>query len=306
MIYEYHNIDRHSFKSAWEKGFNRQINDDLYNWIFCSNNKVYVFEDSGEIVGGYCLMPLDLYINNKQNNGYLCNNVFVHLAVGFKYQKERVFEQLAEFCYDKNPGSWIAFPNSNSLSSHLSSGWKKVLNLSVFEFYKNRDLKCSFSSGITIKKVKFDFFSKIASKISLISVNSFSVNKSIDFLKLRYFSNPQYVYDYFIIYCRDKPIGYLILKFFPERERLHIVDFNYSDIDLCNFDNLIYLIYNEYKHLNYKVIDILQSPIFTNKLITSQLFIRSKPLNSMIVKGKSIGEVNFEEAHVVFGDNEVY
>ena len=306
MIYEYQNVDSRSFKSAWEKGFNREISNDIYNWIFCSTNKVYVYEDLGEIVGGYCLMPLDLFIDNKLYHGYLCNNIFVHLVAGFKYQRERVFEQLTEFCSDKAPGNWIAFPNNNSLSSHLNNGWKKVQDLTVFEYHKNEDLICNYSENIKIVKAQFDDFSKVASNVSLVSVNSFSVNKSKSFLKSRYISNPQYLYDYFIIYFRDEPIGYLIMKFFPERERLHVVDFNFTNIELCSFDKLIYLIYKEYKHLNYKVIDILESPAYRNKLNASKLFKRSNVFVGMIAKGKSIERVNFDLAHIVFGDNEVY
>ena len=306
MIYEYQKHNNIDFKLAWEKGFNRKISISTYDWIFCSKNNVFVYEDLGNIVGGYCLMPLDLQINNKPYSGHLCNNIFVHLVAGFKYQRDRVFEQLTEFCYDKNSSNWIAFPNINSLSSHLSNGWKKVLNLNIFECQKNQRLLCGLNENIKIIKEQFDDFSKVASNVSLLSKNSFSVNKSESFLKSRYVSNPQYLYDYFIIYYRDEPIGFLIVKFFPERKRLHIVDFNFSKLELCNFDKLICLIHKEYEHLNFNVIDILESPIFRNKLNASKFFKRSSVFISMIVKGNNLDKVNFDSAHIVFGDNEVY
>ncbi len=306
MIYEYQNFDNDAFKSAWEKGFNRELNDNVYNWVFSLKNKVYVYEDAGKVVGGYCLMPLKIFIDHNLSSGYLCNNVFVHMVAEFKYQKERVFEQLSEFCFDKNPSDWMAFPNKNSLTSHLKSGWSKALDLAVYEYYKREYISCNQVKNIEIEKVPFNSFSELASKVSASSMNTFSVYKSQEFLKWRYATNPQYLYDYFIVRLEGLEAGYLVVKFFPERKRLHIVDFNFINMKLCNFDNLIVLLDEAYKHLDYEVIDILESPIFRAKLSVSKMFQKSNVFFSMIVKGKQIEDVNFDLAHIVFGDNEVY
>ena len=306
MIYDYQNFDNYAFKQAWEKGFNRKLNEKVYNWAFRSKNKVYVYEDAGQVVGGYCLIPLRIFIDNKLSSGYLCNNVFVHMVAEFKYQRERVFEKLADYCFKKNPSVLIAFPNKNALSSHLNNGWIETLDMAVYEHYKSEYFFCDHVKNIEIEKLPFVSFSELATKVSIDSVNTFSVFKSQEFFKWRYETNPQNLYDYFIVRSEGQVAGYLVVKFFPERKRLHIVDFNFINTKLCNFDKLIALLREVYEHLDYEAIDILESPVFRAKLTASKMFHKSNIFFSMIVKGKQIEGVNFDLAHIVFGDNEVY
>ena len=307
MISKIVDSDISDFIQAWEQAFERKLDSSVYNWIFDSTNNIYIFKDKDKAVAGYCLKPLDFLCNKNHTKGYLCNNVFVMTVPGFKYQRLKVFDQLSSFAYSDLGGDWVAFPNKIALMPHLRNGWSKALSLKTYEldWTSFKSVPRPKNSNLLIN-LSFNRFLELFSKANIITDNiSFMVKKNSDFFKWRYQDNPRYKYDYFIYIDGNETLGYVITKFFPEKSRVHIVDFSIP-FSIGFLNEILFQIGMFYDDFGFRVLDVLESPFFRSVLDGLGAFTISEEELTMIVKGDCFKNLNFHCAHIVFGDNEVY
>jgi len=301
-------VEINEFVSAWEKVFQRKLENSVYAWIFSKRNNIYCCFDGDQLIAGYCLLDIKVLIKGKIRKGVLCNNIFVN---GFKYQKLGVFQKITEYALNdvtsKGYEFALGFPNNKAIKAHLRSGWLEGDTLPFFEikgkilFKKTANIKW-YSKGNN--KVLEEIYSLMQHKYKDFS---FSVLKDPEFLVWRFNMNPRWEYDIGCIYDNNILKTFFVSKFFKEKGRVHLVDYYFDNkLDLEQALSAIYSKYELERQLNINCIDLWcargDQAIF-NSVGFSQMdegsYVIYKDLQE---KGMKVGSM----PHLTLADNDVF
>lgn len=301
-------IEIKEFIVAWEHVFQRKLEDEVYSWVFSEINNLYACYDGGVLVSGYCLLEINAKINNEIVIGGLCNNVFVN---GYKYQKLGMFGKITNFALediaDRGFKFALGFPNNKAIKAHLRAGWQQESNLPFYEFIGKPVNKIDNSITIKNEDLDGDSFNKICHIMDDANAGySFLVRRSESFLNWRLKLNPRWNYDIFFISPSDKITGFFVTKYFPDRDRVHIVDYAFSNS--MELDASVQRIYEFYTDKGVKV-DCIDGWCASGDkaLFESSGFQESNDFSYVIFKDLSFSGLQLGTApHLTLADNDVY
>ena len=299
------------FVAAWQKAFDRIVDNKLFDWIFGvnSNNHIYVAicEEDNKIAGGYCLMQQEALINSESCISYLCNNVFTVP----EYRIYNVFVRLGRFALEQKIGGRnvaIGFPNQQALPGHKRVGWTICEPIAFFE---RIPFKAEINSKFSLTDIRDEDFKEI--EILWREKNrhsTFCIIKNNAFFKWRYYERPQLGRRYIFkcLFKSNKLVGYIILSHYFEKNIMHIIDIMASDPDA--YTALILNACNLAHDIKADTINTWGSPIL-KPFLTNNGFSPSGEETRFIVKDLSITENRniFESMklhNIVLGDNDVF
>jgi hypothetical protein len=288
--------------------FGRDFRKDWFQWFNYNcpygKNRVYVGEDieKNTLVAAYGLLPYKIVINKKVMNGSLCTNVMTHP----EYRGKGIFTQIGRYALLQETMFVSYFsvgvPNKNALPGHLKVGWIIHSDLIFFKKFDNK--KIDFKG-----EQVFEFTEEHGRLASTLLANmNFAIAKDSDFLNWRYFKRPDNEYITYEIRKEKKLRGFIILKYFTEKEykKLHILDI-YA-IDKHTFSDLLKIPINlasDCDELN--CWQIKNSPYV--KLFLELDFHASNEKNALILfknKGKEEFKISNSSWWFMLGDNDVY
>lgn len=213
------------FISAWEGAFNRKLDGSIYEWIFSSENIKFVLKYNNKIAAGYCLYPVECYLNKRKTTGLLCNNVFVLPEFQGKHLFVKIGKAALLEASNKKLGE-IAFgiPNRLALPGHKRVGWglqKPIVFLEKSVSPVDRKNNNIWTYGDITESQR----ENIAACSRRSSENRFfSIVKTESFIKWRYESKPLVKYWYGMYEEEGVLTAYCVCKFYEEKNIIHIID----------------------------------------------------------------------------------
>ena len=196
---------------------------DWYNYK-CPNgeNRNYLAENltTGEIAGGYGLLPIKIKVNEIFINGSIATNGMVVP----RFQRRGLFSLLGRYCLAEekkyNTKLTIGVPNQAAIKGHLNVGWDYMANLKFVSKY-------SFKKKEFVSKEIGKFDSRVDKLIDDISKKTnFMVMKDYTFLNWRYVQRPDKEYKIYFYEQDGNVDGYMVLKYFNDNgyKKTHILD----------------------------------------------------------------------------------
>ena len=298
------------FIKSWECAFSRKMDHKIYDWMFHERNHVFIASHEDSVIAGYCLLEIEAVIGGVLTAGLLCNNVFVN---GFRYSKNGVFTKLTEFALDSLSEQFsfgLGFPNDKSVRSHLRAGWEIPFSLDFIEYrLDNLDYTDACLKVTTLPVCNMTLGQIADSFENLNNLNySFFLGKSFNFLHWRFVSNPRYEYFFTSIQVGKSASSFIISKYFPDLNKVHIVDF----CILCKKD--IPLLINGMSHYyrslgcEFNVIDLWSSDLDALSFFEYgfKSVGRSQPVIFKFLTDCSPMVDYSSFPHLVLSDNDVY
>jgi hypothetical protein len=207
----------------------REVEKKIFEWYFIKKNTFTILANSKKnYIGIYGLLDININFSGKYISSYLCHNV----GVSKEYSGKGLFQYLGDKALSFNINSnnlVLGFPNKASIKGHLRLGWE-----SIGEIYFIKYEGCN-NEIMLDKRLKFETIDKF-DNINFYN-NEFSLNilKNNEYLNWR-ISKPNEHYIKYIIKENETIKGYCIYKIFQNEKirKLHLVDFNFSNIDILN------------------------------------------------------------------------
>ena len=215
---------RQEFIRAWEAAFSRQLESNLYDWIFDGVNLAYVALIDGQVAGGYCLYPMGCVFEGRPSTALLCNNVFVHP----EHQGKHLFSKLGKFALrDAGQRGYghVAFgiPNRQALPGHRRVGWGVQPTIKFLEKSRSKldvsDVLWFQHSLNEQQRAQIQKCSEEAAKD-----RAFSIIKTADFVRWRYESKPGTAYWFGLIFEGEQLKAYCVCKLYEPKRTLHVLD----------------------------------------------------------------------------------
>lgn len=291
------------FIDAWEDSFNRKLSPEIYDWIFNDINKIYVFIEDNKVIAGYCLYPLDAFVEGRSETALLCNNVFVRPD----HQGRNLFvllgKQALQHAEEENYGS-VAFgiPNPLALPGHKRVGWKTYPQICFLE--KIRGPSRIHSEVEWINKPLTESLKDAIEKCSIRASNGrdFSIIKNKKFFTWRFDKKPGVKYTYGLVRTDSDVLAYCVCKYYAQSKTLHFIDIDgYSPTAI---ESLI------------KSADALPDDFYkTNVWDTTAHHYQFRSLgyetvntkDNLIIKNIEAGvNLSIKNINLVFADNDVY
>jgi hypothetical protein len=299
--------ERRSFVFAWENAFKRKLDSAVYPWIFNSNNDLYAIIIGGEVAAGYCLMRYKAVLHGKIVDAALCNNVFV-LS---KYRGQNLFMEIGVYALSEAEKKGIkivlGIPNKSALPGHKKIGWTE---LNPIPFLEKVPIKTNLNFKLTdnIKSINcqnlLSWIDKIEDFSYEISGNrSFSIIKTKDYFKWRYFDRPGVNYSKFLYEHNGNVKGYLIIKYYEPSRRVHIIDIEAQDSEI--YEHMIRVAETYFQ--DYSLLNVWGSSAYKSEFMRNG-FVLGDEQNFLIVidpyrkETVSLGD----NVNIVLGDNDVY
>lgn len=238
--FEYREIssasDLDAFKSAWEHAFSRQLHPALFNWLFKQRNRLFIVASDGGVAAGYGLLPGKACLHGKPIQMALCNNVFVTP----EYQTKNLFVRLGRFALQEagRTGAELALgvPNRNAIPGHKRVGWTFLEPTHFLEI--RRESLPSPEHAREVRLLTREQCGHILPQIEQLSLRnslarSFSVLKDAEHFRWRYLERPLVDYRFLAGYAGGQLTGYAVVKYYPERNYMHLIDLECIDDDWC-------------------------------------------------------------------------
>jgi len=234
----------------------RPIDKCIFQWYFDAGNYFTVLslkEDSN--IGIYGLLKMNISIDTKKVNAYLCHNV----GIKKEYSGKGLFQFIGEKGLTNiltSDNLALGFPNRASKKGHMRLGWEEIGSMQ-FIAYASDNVKESFSDD-TYHFDKVQEFPQNINELTSATESLFSlrVYKDSDFLNWRK-SKPSTQYDIYLIKEKESKnlVGYLVLKEYTEKNerRLHLVDFLFKNTDVLN--SLIVFVRKYYENNYYDMLN---------------------------------------------------
>lgn len=321
LIYKEINLENQEeyskFITAWEMAFNRQLDHQIYRWIFNNDNHIFVAMDSGnneEYMAGYCLLSQSAFLKNKEVKVLLCNNVFV---TSRQASKIGVFQAIALHSFSEmNKQGYqvvIGIPNDKAINGHLRANWSQGKNIYFYEISLNSIFQEQYvANNLMVKKLDKNQLTDIQGDFDIFC-REFAAKKTFCFIKTvkyfiwRYFENPRNEYNVYLITQNGNIRGYAVTKYYAESRTIHIVDYA-----LETDEELISILKNlkfDYLSAGYPV-EFINTWVTSMHLINIFLcvgFYKSDKFNYLIYRDTAGNDMSLgDDYHLTLGDNDVY
>lgn len=210
-----------------------------YEWFNFScptgfnRNYIAIEKATGNIAGGYGLLPIKIKINDQVVVGSLCTNVMTHPH----YQGRGLFTQMGRYCLSAEKAFQsrltLGVPNESACPGHMKVGWKMFSDLTFIAKFSFRNKSCKSKEVLYFDTRVDQVIRQVAEQAN------FMVIKDHRFLNWRYQQRPDKDYRLFIFENKSNVDGYMVLKYFDDNgyKKTHVLD-----IVACSeeaFDSLI-------------------------------------------------------------------
>jgi hypothetical protein len=256
-IRDYRVGDEKKILELFQIAFKKTLSEEFWHWRFESNpeNKfmIKLMWDGDILVGHYAVSPLRMIVNGEEILTALSMTTMTHPDYGGR----GIFGELAECLYneeyEKNKllAIW-GFPNSNSHYGFLKNlKWKNLEQIPIFSINTNRINETS-SNRVGIVS---EFTQKHENAYLRITSNyDVKVNKTKEYLRWRFISNPIFKYTIFSFTENKDCDWFAVVKLFPSfvqkgAHEIDIVEFCFpSDAGLLV--ELMFAIKNHFSNYN--------------------------------------------------------
>lgn len=281
------------FLKCYENIFHRKFDKCEFEWYFEKENYFTVLKDKRNLsIGLYGLLSINLNINKKEFNSYLCHNV----GIIDEYGGQGLFQFIGEKAISNvvyGNELVLGFPNKASRKGHLRLGWDQIGDIR-FIIFKGKDVNYQSSNYDFVSIEEFDekyekAFTTFSQKFSL------SLNKTIKYLNWR-ITKPKKTYMIYLIQKDGELKGYCIYKSFSDkgRKKLHIVDYLFDDMD--TLDEIIRFSIAKKSKDSYDVLNtwIVKDTIYEEHFFEHEFVIEEEMSDYPVILFQKNNYVNFD------------